>query len=128
MRVLLDTHALLWVVAESSSLSATARAIIGDRGNRKLVSMASLWEIAIKCSLGKLELALPLDELIATHLTPRQVQLLQIGIPHLLTLTSLPHYHRDPFDRLLIAQAISEDVPIVSNDDHFDPYGVERIW
>lgn len=127
MRVLLDTHALLWFVADRPELSATARDIISNHDHEKIVSLASLWEIAIKLSLDKLTLTLPLDEFIRVHLTPPKVQLLQITIPHLLTVRSLPHHHRDPFDRLLIAQALTEDVPIISNEAVFDDYGVQRI-
>jgi len=128
MRLLLDTNALLWFVMESPHLTETGRTVIADPGNRKVVSLASLWEIAIKYSLGKLDLKMPLNQFIPTHLPPGKVQLLQIEVAHLLTVTSLPHYHRDPFDRLLIAQALTENIPLVSNDDRFDPYGVERIW
>jgi PIN domain nuclease of toxin-antitoxin system len=128
MRLLLDTHALLWFVMEDPRLTETARIGMSERQNQKLVSLASLWEIAIKYSLGKLDLTMPLSEFIPTHLTPEKVQLLQITVPHLLTVASLPHHHRDPFDRLLIAQALTEDVPIVSHDDHFDAYGVQRLW
>lgn len=128
MRLLLDTHALLWFVSNHPDLSPTAAQLIGDPTNQKIVSVVSLWEITIKVSLGRLNLALPLADFIKTHLTPSKVQLLQIEVPHLLTLEALPHHHRDPFDRLLAAQALAEKVSFVSADAAFDSYGVQRIW
>lgn len=128
MRLLLDTHALLWFVSNHPNLSSHAARIIGDPANQKIVSIVSLWEITIKVSLGRLSLALPLADFINVHLTPSKVQLLQIEIPHLLTLETLLHHHSDPFDRLLAAQALTENISFVSVDAAFDSYGVQRIW
>jgi len=128
MRLLLDTHTLLWFVSNHPDLSPNAAQIIGDPANQKIVSVVSLWEITIKVSLGRLNLTLPLADFINVHLTPSKVRLLQIEIPHLLTLETLPHHHSDPFDRLLAAQALAENVPFVSIDAAFDAYGVQRIW
>lgn len=128
MKLLLDTHALLWFVANHPNLSPTTAQLIADPANQKIVSIVSLWEITIKYSLGRLQLALPLPDFINIHLTPGKVRLLPIEVAHLLTLASLPHHHRDPFDRLLIAQALTENVPMVSADGSFDAYGLQRIW
>lgn len=128
MRILLDTHTLLWFVEASSNLSDQARELIDDPANQKVVSIVSLWEIAIKHSLGRLALSLPLSQYIATHLTPSKVELLPIEIPHLLTFAQLPWYHRDPFDRLLVAQAIAENIPLISIDAVLDSYPVQRRW
>lgn|SRR5262245_38669612 len=108
MKLLLDTHALLWFVSNHPDLSPTAAQLISDPTNQKIVSIVSLWEITIKVSLGRLNLALPLADFINVHLTPGKVQLLQIEVLHLLKLESLPYHHRDPFDRLLAAQALAE--------------------
>lgn len=128
MRMLLDTHTLLWFVDASSNLSDQARELIDDPANQKVVSIVSLWEIAIKHSLGRLALSLPLSQYIATHLTPSKVALLPIEIPHLLTFAQLPWHHRDPFDRLLVAQAIAENIPLISIDAVLDAYPVQRRW
>ena len=128
MRLLLDTHALLWFVSNHPDLSPNAAQLIADPVNKKIVSVVSLWEITIKVSLGRLSLALPLADFINVHLTPSKVQSLQIEVPHLLTLETLPHHHRDPFDRLLAAQALAENVSFISADPAFDSYGVQRIW
>jgi PIN domain nuclease of toxin-antitoxin system len=109
-------------------ISPTAAQLIGDSINQKFVSVVSLWEITIKVSLGRLNIALPLADFIRVHLTPNKVQLLQIEVPHLLTLESLPYHHRDPFDRLLAAQALTENLPFVSVDTLFDSYSVQRLW
>ena len=118
MKLLLDTHVFLWFIMGSPHLSAEARALIEDDQN----SVASLWEIAIKSSIGKLSLSAPFDQLIPQQLSINGFELLPIEIAHLATVTTLPFHHRDPFDRLLIAQAIAEKMPIVSSDSAFDTY------
>jgi PIN domain nuclease of toxin-antitoxin system len=128
MKVLLDTHAFLWFIMGSADLSVNARALIEDPANERLLSVASLWEIAIKTSLGKLTLSAPFDELIPAQLKLNGIDLLNIKVDHLSTLTTLPFHHRDPFDRLIIAQAIVEKLPVVSLDGAFDTYGVTRHW
>ena len=119
---------MLWFVEASPNLSDQTREIIDDPATQKVVSIVSLWEIAIKHSLGRLALSLPLDQYIATHLTPGKVELLPIEIPHILTLAHLIWNHRDPFDRILVAQALAENVPIISVDTALDAYGVQRQW
>ena len=128
MTYLLDTHAFLWFCQNDSSLSAVAKAIIEDPGNRKLVSLASCWEIAIKAGLGKLNLGEPSETYIPNAIARTGFELLPISLAHATAVEMLPLHHRDPFDRLLIAQAILDDMPIVSVDLVFDAYGVTRIW
>ena len=128
MRLLLDTHAFLWFIIGSANLSANARARIEDPSSDRLLSAASLWEIAIKTSLGKLTLSAPFDELFPAQLNLNGIELLSIKVDHLSALATLPFHHRDPFDRLIIAQTIVEKIPVVSIDAAFDAYGVTRNW
>jgi PIN domain nuclease of toxin-antitoxin system len=128
MKLLLDTQALLWFLRNDSRLSLGARTAIEDPGHVKFVSVASGWEVAIKTSLGKLRLPLPFKELFPSHVEAQGFNILPIEPRHLHPLIEMPHHHGDPFDRLLIAQALSEDMPLVSIDAAFDPYGVRRIW
>lgn len=128
MRYLLDTHSLLWFLSGDAGLTERARRIIENTDHDILVSIASLWEIAIKHSLGKLKLAQPFEEIFPHQLEINSLSLLGIRLPHVMKVSSLPFHHRDPFDRLLIAQSLSEAIPIISADDAFDDYGVERIW
>lgn len=127
-RALLDTHSFLWFISGSERLSRRARVLIEDSDNPMLVSAASLWEIAIKNGLGKLSLERPFAELIPEQLKRQRIDVLGIELPHLAELTRLPLHHRDPFDRLLVAQARAEDLPIVSADHALDRYGVDRVW
>lgn len=128
MRLLLDTHAFLWFIMGSPNLSVTARALIENPANERLLSVASLWEVAIKVSLGRLTLSAPFDELIPAQLKLNGIDLLNINVDHLSALTKLPFHHRDPFDRLIIAQAMVEKLPVISLDAGFDTYGVIRDW
>lgn len=128
MRFLLDTHSLLWFLAGDTQLTGKARRVIENPEYEILASTASLWEVAIKHSLGKLPLAEPFEELFPHHLALNSIALLTIHLDHVTRVSSLPFYHRDPFDRLLIAQALVEEIPILSGDEAFDDYGVERIW
>lgn len=128
MKLLLDTHALLWFLAGDVRLSATARAAIEDLGNTRLFSVASAWEIAIKASLGKLALAGPFHALIPVQLRNNSIQLLQISPDHLDALLTIPFHHRDPFDRMLISQATVEAAVLVSADATLDRYGINRLW
>lgn len=127
-RALLDTHSFLWFISGDERLSHSAREVIEDRENAVLVSMASLWEIAIKHGLGKLSLERPFVQLIPEQLERQRIGVLGIELAHVAELTRLPLHHRDPFDRLLVAQARAEGLPIVSVDGALDAYGVERIW
>ena len=127
MRVLLDTHSLLWFFLDDPRLSATALAVIADPLNGIEVSPAS-WEIAIKIRLGKYALPEPYQEFMERELAANDLHILPIEPRHTALLTTMPFHHRDPFDRLLIAQATVESIPVVSADVALDPYGVSRIW
>ena len=128
MRLLLDTHAFLWFVIGDTRLSGKAQALIEDESNQRFFSVASLWEIAIKVSIGRLTLSAPFDDIFPSQLVKNGIDLLGITIAHTSALTSLPYHHRDPFDRLLIAQAISEQMQIASVDGAFDAYPIFRLW
>ena len=128
MNLLLDTHAFLWFIASDPRLSSQAQSLIQTPTNRRLLSMASLWEMAIKVSLGKLTLAQPFDQLIPRQLQLNQIEVLAIGLPHVAAVVAMPFHHRDPFDRLMAAQCLIEDLPIVSSDPVFDAYSVRRVW
>ncbi|MDD9990645.1 MAG: type II toxin-antitoxin system VapC family toxin [Rhodospirillales bacterium] len=128
MRVLLDTHALLWWVEDSPHLSASARKVVADEANEILVSAASAWEIATKYRLGKL----PEAEAVATDvvgcIADEGFEALAISVADAERAGRLPGIHRDPFDRMIIAQALGHDLAIVSVDATFDRYGVNRLW
>ncbi len=128
MKPLLDTHTLLWFIAGSSQLSRTARTLIEDGANEKYVSIASLWEIAVKISIGKMSLTAPFEVLFPHQLESNGFELLPVNINHTSVITSLPLHHRDPFDRILVAQAITEKMDLVSADKVFDNYRVSRFW
>jgi len=128
MKLLLDTHAFLWFIMGSSNLSGNARTLIEDPANERLLSVASLWEVAIKVSLGKLTLSAPFEHLIPAQLTLNGIELLNTKVDHLSRLTSLPFHHRDPFDRLIAAQALVENIRVVGVDAALDTYGVTRHW
>jgi len=126
--LLLDTHALLWFLKNDPQLSATAKTAIEDPANRKLVSIASCWEIAIKAGLGKLKLGEPATALLSRELPANSFDLLPITLAHATAVESLPAHHKDPFDRLLVAQALAESVSLVSSDTKLDAYGIQRLW
>lgn len=128
MNLLLDTHAFLWFMAGDAALSKTARSAIENESNNLFVSAASLWEIAIKVSIGKFELSEPFETLIPHQLAENDMELLNISVEHTALIASMPFHHRDPFDRLLAAQAKVEQLTLVSIDDIFDAYGVTRLW
>ncbi len=128
MRVLLDTHVFLWFITDDRRLSSRAREIMEDPENDLLLSIASLWEIAIKASLGKLTLARPFGELMPHELAENAIEILPIRLDHLTTLTSLPFHHRDPFDRLIVAQAVVEEMPVLSGDSAFSRYPARLLW
>lgn len=130
MKILLDTHALLWFAKNDPRLSDSARRHIEDDDNTSLYSIASVWEMAIKHGLGKLTIAWPIYPQFANLLKEFGFQQLAISYRHASSVAELPRRkeHRDPFDRLLIAQAVVEDLPIVSHDRAFDLYSVSRIW
>ena len=112
----------------SPNLSASARALIEDAANERFPSCAGLWEMAIKVSRGKLTLSAPFDVLLPQQLDLNGIELLDIEVSHAAVVSALPFHHRDPFDRLLVAQAIVESMPLVSVDTAFDMYAVSRLW
>jgi PIN domain nuclease of toxin-antitoxin system len=128
MKLILDTHSFLWFIEGSASLSPTARILIEDADNQPFLSMASLWEMAIKLSLGKLTLSEPFDTLIPQQMHLNGIRMLPIEVAHVSAVAALPFHHRDPFDRLLIAQSMVEKIPLVSGDPAFSLYPVQRIW
>jgi len=128
MKILLDTHSFLWFIGGDENLSSTARTLIEDVNNDAFLSVVSLWEIAIKISLGRLQLAQAFEIFIPQQLSLNRIGLLGITISHMAKVAVLPFYHRDPFDRLLIAQALIEQMPIVSRDPEFDAYNITRLW
>ncbi|MEC4816272.1 MAG: type II toxin-antitoxin system VapC family toxin [Scytonema sp. PMC 1069.18] len=128
MKLLLDTHSLIWFFSGDSKLSNTAQIYIEDVKHQKLISLTSVWEMAIKQSKNKLTLALPLEDYIQQKVKLEDFELLPINWNHLAIISSLPFHHNDPFDRLIIAQAIVERIPVLSRDLAFDSYGIQRIW
>lgn len=128
MKLLLDTHSLIWFFSGNSNLSNTVCELIDNTKHQKLISLASVWEMGIKQSKSKLTLSLPLEEYIREKTKLEDFEILPIKLEHLTIIPSLPFYHNDPFDRLLIAQAITENIPILSIDIIFDNYKVNRIW
>ena len=128
MKLLLDTHTFLWFIAGDVRLSNKARTLIEDMDNVRLLSTASLWEIAIKTSIGKLDLGLPFGTLIPQQLDGNLIDLLDITVDHAALVATLPFHHKDPFDRMVIAQALAEELPIVSVDPILDTYNITRLW
>ena len=128
MNLLLDTHTFLWSAYSPELLSEKVRQLLTNEDHNWWLSLASIWEIQIKNQLGKLNLRLPLEELIEVQQQTNGLQLLFIELSHIYALSELYGFHRDPFDRLLIAQAKVEQLPILSRDSMFDQYCIERIW
>ena len=128
MKYLLDTHTLLWFLQGDKKLSDKARQLIDSPRNSKFLSIVSLWEIAVKVSLEKLVLDKPFERLFPEQLHFNRIQILDITVDSLIKLTTLPFHHRDPFDRLIIAQALVEELPIIGADTAFDAYGIRREW
>lgn len=127
MKLLLDTHAFIWFVENDESLPASLKIQIEDTDNEIFISIVSLWEIAIKTSLGKLEMAIDLPTII-DKIEENGFVMLPIFPEHTVCVASLPFHHRDPFDRMLIAQTIVEKLKIISKDGVFDSYGVDWFW
>jgi PIN domain nuclease of toxin-antitoxin system len=126
--LLLDTHAFLWFLLDDPKLRVTARSLIADPRNDIEVSPATYWEIAIKIALRKYALPEPFEVFMEREIEINNFRILHIEVKHVALLTTMSFHHRDPFDRLLIAQAIAERIPIVSNDTAFDAYPITRLW
>jgi PIN domain nuclease of toxin-antitoxin system len=128
VRLLLDTHTLLWFYLGDPQLSSAAEAAIVDPGNAKFVSPASYWELAIKLSMKKYTLHVPFEDLIQEAVFDNGFEILPIEPRHTVALIPLVFHHKDPFDRMLIAQATVEGLLVVGADAVFDQYGVSRLW
>ena len=128
MKILLDTHAFIWWDSEPDKLSPPALTGCQDRTNTLLLSVASVWEMQIKSQLGKLKLNLPLAEVIEGQRKANNIEILPVMLAHVFALQNLPLHHKDPFDRILIAQANVENVAVVSNDPLFAQYPVKLLW
>ena len=128
MRILLDSHAVLWYVDQDQMLSGTAHAAITDPANDLLVSAATIWELATKAAIGKLSLSQPYRLWMNKAMSDLRASLLPVSIDYADAQAGLPFHHRDPFDRLIIAQSLIEGISVVSADGQFDAYGVNRVW
>jgi PIN domain nuclease of toxin-antitoxin system len=128
LRLLLGTHAFLWFILNDPQLTAAARTAISDPKNDVFVSPATYWEIAIKVSIGKYALTTPFEDFVRHGIEDNDFELLPIEIPHAARAATLPFHHKDPFDRMLIAQSQVEGLTLVSNEVRFDAYGVKRHW
>lgn len=124
---LLDTHTLLWFFDNDSRLSKKAKIILEKENSKLFVNMISFWEIAIKQSISKIELSQPLEKVIENTFL-QNIEIIPLRVEQILTVSSLEFHHRDPFDRLIIANAICQNLNIISKDDAFDNYNVKRIW
>jgi PIN domain nuclease of toxin-antitoxin system len=128
MNILLDTHAFLWFVNDDPQLSDAAKRLIEDEESQPFLSVASLWEMAIKISLGKLTLKQPYEVFLLQQLSVNGIGILNITLRHAAEVATLPFHHRDPFDRLLVVQSKIENMPLISADSIFDHYGIARVW
>ncbi len=127
MRILIDTHIFIWADLSPEKISASARRHLSDPQNTLTLSTASLWEMQIKLAIGKLTLRLPLADLVREQQQNNGFEILPITLEHVVSLENLPFHHKDPFDRLLIAQAQSENLPILTADSVFDLYPIRRL-
>ncbi len=127
MSYLIDTEALIWYIDGTGLLPLKVRDIIDNRQNEVLISKASLWEMVIKISIGKLKLSIEFDEL-EDFIEQHSFSMLDYEFRHLNSLISLPFHHRDPFDRLIIAQAKTDNIPVVTSDSVFQQYGIIVVW
>jgi PIN domain nuclease of toxin-antitoxin system len=128
MKFIADTHAFIWFVTDSPQLGAPAKKLFESSENECLFSIASVWEIAVKTSLGKLSFEKPLEQYLPEQMVANSIRVLDISLAHALRVANLPFHHRDPFDRMIIAQSLTENLPILSSDQVFDTYGIKRIW
>ena len=128
MRLLLDTSTALWAAEDARELKATARAILQDPENELVLSVVTPWEIAIKAALDKFDLPEDLSDFIRDLTVKWSLQILSVELPHAVAVRNLPHIHRDPFDRLLVAQARTEGLTIVTNDPLIARYDVQTVW
>ncbi|MFN4253915.1 MAG: type II toxin-antitoxin system VapC family toxin [Saprospiraceae bacterium] len=127
MKLLLDTHALIWFLNGDTQLSSTAQSAIESPENQSFVSIAAVWEIAVKNSLGKLALNRPFAEL-RHQIQMNGFEIMPIRFEHAQRVNQMPFHHRDPFDRIMLAQALTDALTIISRDPLFEPYGVDLVW
>jgi PIN domain nuclease of toxin-antitoxin system len=128
MKIILDTQAFLWSMSDFSKLTRKARVTLVNPENDIYLSLVSTWELAIKTSTGKLKIVGPLEKLIPQQLSQNNIQQLDIAFRHVVGVATLPYHHKDPFDRLIVSQALVEGMSVLSADKAFDAYGVKRIW
>jgi len=128
VRLLLDTHAFIWWIDDDAKLSLDARRLVSDGANEIFFSSVSAWEIVLKRGLGRVEIPEPIDAFIAAQLGANAFQVLPVHLRHVFALSDLPDAHRDPFDRMLVSQAVADDLAILSADRHFRAYPAEVIW
>lgn len=128
MKLLLDTHAFLWWIGDDARLSSPARKAIADPGNDLVFSVASAWELAIKTALGRFEADGPLGPFLEEHIQRNAIRVLPVRLEHAVSVASLPAHHRDPFDRLLVAQAVVEGMTLVSGDRQIRKYDAPVLW
>jgi PIN domain nuclease of toxin-antitoxin system len=128
VKVLLDTHCWLWSLSEPQKLNMEARRVLESADNEVYLSAASAWEIAIKHALGKLDLPVPPTEYVMTRLVAQRLVALPIQIPHALEAAQLPNHHKDPFDRLLVAQARTDRLQLLTADSQLKAYEVDLLW
>jgi len=128
MRLLLDTHAFIWYTTDSSEISRKGRSLIDNGENDILLSTASVWEMAIKHSIGRLTFSRPFMEFIKQQIAVNRIDILEITFDHIEVVASLALHHLDPFDRLIIAQSMAQQIPILSVDAIFDAYAIARVW
>lgn len=128
MRYLLDTQAFIWLDSDPDKLSPKVSALARDPQNVLFLSLASVWEMQIKLQLGKLTLPAPLIAMMRDQRKTNQIKLLHITLQHILALESLPYYHKDPFDRLIVAQSRITDIPLITTDTTLTQYPITTIW
>ena len=128
MKLLLDTHIFIWWADQPERLSPAALSALEDEANELLLSTASLWEMQIKIQLSKLKLSLPLKDLLKNQQETNDLTVLPVTLTHVLALDALPFHHKDPFDRLLIAQSVEEELTIVTADSQFPAYSVKLLY
>lgn len=128
MKLLIDTHAFLWFIEGNPNLSNTARSLIEDESNQRFLSIASLWEMSIKVSMSKLILQMSFADLVEQQVCKNAIELLEIRAEHLDQLAKMPFHHKDPFDRLIVAQSIVESMAVLSKDSTFGSYSITLLW
>jgi PIN domain nuclease of toxin-antitoxin system len=128
MKLLLDSHTLIWALDSPDNLGAQARELLKDKSNELFISSGTIWEIAIKVGLGKLTLSMPFKNWMRRGITGLEISVLPITIEHADMQAKLPEYHGDPFDRLLVGQSQVENIPILTKDSHLTKYGIDIFW